>query len=99
MAEHLVMLRYTDDAGERFVGLCRPRDSVEQLRRIVGEGDEDDVWCEYSDRSAVILDTSGPLVISDSGSLRGIAFWLGVAAEWLRRREVLEEVDDGFDDL
>lgn len=95
MPRDLVMLRYTGGNEERLAALCRQPEAVETLRDVIGEEEGDIEWCEYPDRPAVIVDTSGPVFVFDSTEMMTLSFWFGIAAEWLRQRE---EFDHGEDD-
>ncbi len=98
MSRDLVMLRYTDDDGERLAAVCRPSEGVETLRSIIHEEDDYNLrFSDHEERSAVILDTSGPVFVFDADHAMTLSVWFGLAAEWLRQREAMDELEDGDD--
>lgn len=85
MAKDLVLLRYTDPRGEKLAALCRPSEGVEVLREVIGEEDEADTrWFEDRHQSAVVIDTSGTVIVTSSEDLTLLSFWFAVAAQWLK---------------
>lgn len=84
MPKDLVLLRYTDDRGQKFAAMCRPSTGVQVLRDIVNsEAPEDVEWYEQPHKSAVVMDTSGPVIITKAEDLTMLSFWLATAATWL----------------
>jgi|688.fasta_scaffold2286563_1 hypothetical protein len=85
MAKDLVLLRYTDSKGEKLAALCRPREGVDTLKDIIGEETEaDSQWFSQDHQSAVVIDTSGTVVVTSSEDLTMLSFWFAVAAQWLK---------------
>lgn len=84
MAKDLVLLRYTDAKGERLAGLCRPREGVKTLRKIIGEKTPGDAeWFGTAHKSAIVIDTSGPVIITSAEDMTMLSFWFAMAATWL----------------
>lgn len=85
MAKDLVLLRYTDPRGNRLAALCRPSEGVDTLRDIIGvESVEDAVWFEDEHESAVVIDTTGAVMVTSAEDLTLLSFWFAVAANWLK---------------
>lgn len=85
MHKDLVLLRYTDSRGEKLAALCRPSTGIEALRDIVGEEtDADREWFAEPHASAVVIDTSGTVVVTSAEDLTLLSFWFAVAANWLK---------------
>jgi hypothetical protein len=86
MAKDLVLLRYTDGSGERLAAMCRPKEGIETLREVIGEESEaDSKWYEQEHASAVVIDTSGAVVVTSSEDLTLLSWWFAVAATWLKQ--------------
>jgi hypothetical protein len=85
MAKDLVLLRYTDSSGEKLAAMCRPSEGVDVLREVIGEEtDEDRQWFSQEHKSAVVIDTSGTVVVTSAEDLTLLSFWFAVAAQWLK---------------
>lgn len=85
MPKDLVLLRYTDPRGMKLAAMCRPSEGVDTLRDIIGEADESDArWFDESHDSAVVIDTSGTVIVTSSEDLTLLSFWFAVAANWLK---------------
>ena len=88
MAKDLVLLRYTDANNQRLAALCRPSSGVETLRDVIGEAsDEDEEWFAQPHASAVVLATSGTVVITSADDLANLCMWFAMASQWLRTQE------------
>lgn len=86
MAKNLVLLRYTDANNQRLAALCRPADGVETLRDVIGEAsEEDEEWFAQPHESAVVLATSGTVVITSADDLANLCMWFAMASQWLRQ--------------
>lgn len=84
MPKDLVLLRYTDSRGEKLAAMCRPATGVQLLRDIVAsDAEEDAEWYEQPHQSAVIIDTSSPVIITNAEDLTMLSFWFATAATWL----------------
>ena len=85
MARDLVLLRYTDANKRRLAAMCRPADGVGTLKAVIGEQTaEDEEWFEQPHQSAIVIATSGAVVITSSEDLANLCMWLAVASQWLR---------------
>lgn len=85
MAKDLVLLRYTDERGEKLAALCRPSEGIDTLRDVIGEESEaDKEWFSQSHQSAVVIDTSGTVIVTSSEDLTLLSFWFAMAAQWLK---------------
>lgn len=85
MPKDLVLLRYTDPRGEKIAAMCRPAEGVDTLRAVIGEASEaDERWFEQPHDSAVVIDTSGTVIVTSSEDLTLLSFWFAVAAQWLK---------------
>lgn len=85
MPKDLVLLRYTDSRGRRLAALCRPAEGVDTLRDIIdSDSEEDKRWFDEEHDSAVVIDTSGAVVVTSSEDLTLLSFWFAVAANWLK---------------
>lgn len=84
MPKDLVLLRYTDDRGQKLAAMCRPATGLQVLKDIIGEASEqDEEWYDQPHKSAVVMDTSGPVIITRAEDLTMLSFWLATAATWL----------------
>lgn len=83
MAKDLVLLRYSDSRGERLAAVCRPADGLQTLRDIVGDSPEDEEWYGIGHKSAVVIATSSPVIVTKAEDLTMLSFWLATAATWL----------------
>lgn len=85
MPKDLVLLRYTDERGNRLAALCRPAEGVDVLRDVIGDEDEHDrEWFATPHESAVVLDTSGTVVVTSAEDLTLLSWWFAIAANWLK---------------
>lgn len=86
MPKDLVLLRYTDKNGRRLAALCRPSTGMDVLRSVIGAETEDDQqWFDEEHDSAVVIDTHGAVLITDSEDMTLLSWWFAMAAEWLKQ--------------
>lgn len=86
MEKDLVLLRYTDANNQRLAALCRPAGGVATLRDVIGDASEaDEEWFAQSHASAVVLATSGTVVITSADDLANLCMWFAMASQWLRQ--------------
>jgi len=84
MAKDLVLLKYTDASGKKLAALCRPREGMDSLRKIIGESPESVDYLEQPTKSAVAIATEGTVVVTSSEDLTLLSFWFATAAQWLK---------------
>lgn len=84
--DNLVLLRFTGGNGRRLAALCRPEDGRDVLREIVDDGC---AFAESEDEEGAIvaIATDGLVTIRNSEDLTMLAWWLSLAAAWLKTRE------------
>jgi hypothetical protein len=84
MGRDVALLRVVDVDGGCMGVLCRPVEGVGVLKEVVDDSPYDLGWFVHADRTAVVFDTSGPVVVTSSAELERIASWLSMASVWLK---------------
>ena len=89
----IAVLRLTDSSGEQLVCCCAPSGGV----ATVMIGDEQS---EYGRPvCGIVIDSTGPIEITNPKDASAVAAWLSAAAVWLRVQQLQDkEVDHGRDD-
>lgn len=85
MAKDLVLLKFTGANGVKLAALCRPKDGMGVLRSVIGHSQDADEWAQQPDSSVVALVTEGLVTIKNSEDLTMLAWWLSLAAAWLKK--------------
>jgi len=84
MAKDLVLLKFTGANGVRLAALCRPKEGIGVLTNIIGTGKDAGEWAQQPEQSAVAICTEGLVTVTDSEDLTMLAWWLSMAAAWLK---------------
>lgn len=84
MAKDLVLLKYTGSNGVRLAALCRPVEGMGVVRSVLGGSPGSEEWSQEPDKSAVAIETEGLVMVTSAEDMTLLAFWMAVAAEWLR---------------
>lgn len=84
MAKDLVLLKFTGANGVKLAALCRPKEGMGVLKEIIGTGKDADEWAQQPESSAVAICTEGLVTVTDAEDLTMLAWWLSMAAAWLK---------------
>ena len=83
------MLRLTDSSGAEMLCCC----ASDGGRALLCIGDPDQLE-SLRPVSGIIIDTTGPLQITNVRDAQALAAWLSAAAVWLRIEQMVEQLGD-----
>lgn len=82
VSDHVSILRLSDEYGEQFVCCCAPDGASASI--CIGDPD----GSISPPLTGIVLDTSGPVLITNVRDATALAAWLSSAAVWLRVQEL-----------
>jgi hypothetical protein len=84
MAKDLVLLKYTGSNGAKLAALCRPKEGLAVMEKIVGGDPDAPLWLEQPTESVVVIATDGTVNVTSAEDLTLLSFWFATAANWLK---------------